>query len=404
VTIRLSRSPRAVLPALGATLLVTAGLALPSGAPPAQAATQQDLDRLRGKIGTARGKVERRKQREQALHGDIQRYSARIQEIQRKIDPLQRRQEAVQSDLDRSQAVLDETQTELREERERLTKLRARLKEARRILAARLLELYQADKPDLVSVVLNSNGFADLVERSEFLRRIGEQDQRIIASVRDARDEAIGTEARLSSLEQRQRAATNRIERRRDEIASVKGQLVSARSSIDEVRDQRHDLLVKVRADRREIQEDLAAMEREESKIQSKLSGMPSGGPIKRGSGRLIWPANGQFTSPFGQRWGRLHAGIDIAVPTGTPVRAADSGTVAIAGWVGGYGNYICINHGGGLSTCYGHNSRLGVRVGQQVTQGQVIAASGNTGNSTGPHIHFETRVNGVPRDPMSYL
>ncbi|MDX8153021.1 peptidoglycan DD-metalloendopeptidase family protein [Patulibacter brassicae] len=404
MTIRLSRSPRAVLPALGATLLVTAGLALPSGAPPAQAATQQDLDRLRGKIGTARGKVERRKQREQALHGDIQRYSARIQEIQRKIDPLQRRQEAVQSDLDRSQAVLDETQTELREERERLTKLRARLKEARRILAARLLELYQADKPDLVSVVLNSNGFADLVERSEFLRRIGEQDQRIIASVRDARDEAIGTEARLSSLEQRQRAATNRIERRRDEIASVKGQLVSARSSIDEVRDQRHDLLVKVRADRREIQEDLAAMEREESKIQSKLSGMPSGGPIKRGSGRLIWPANGQFTSPFGQRWGRLHAGIDIAVPTGTPVRAADSGTVAIAGWVGGYGNYICINHGGGLSTCYGHNSRLGVRVGQQVTQGQVIAASGNTGNSTGPHIHFETRVNGVPRDPMSYL
>ncbi len=96
--------------------------------------------------------------------------------------------------------------------------------------------------------------------------------------------------------------------------------------------------------------------------------------------------------------------GIDLGVPTGTPVHAAEDGTVAIAGWVGGYGNYICINHGGGFSTCYGHNSRLGVSVGQRVSKGQVIAASGNTGNSTGPHIHFETRVNGVQKDPMGYL
>lgn len=85
-------------------------------------------------------------------------------------------------------------------------------------------------------------------------------------------------------------------------------------------------------------------------------------------------------------------------------MHAAAAGTVAIAGWVGGYGNYVCINHGGGLSTCYGHNSKLGVSVGQKVSKGQVVAASGNTGHSTGPHIHFETRVNGVPRDPMGYL
>ncbi|MSW51777.1 MAG: peptidoglycan DD-metalloendopeptidase family protein [Actinobacteria bacterium] len=132
---------------------------------------------------------------------------------------------------------------------------------------------------------------------------------------------------------------------------------------------------------------------------------MPSGGgSVKKGSGALDYPANGTFTSPFGYRWGRLHGGIDIAVPVGTPVHASASGTVRIAGWVGGYGNYICIDHGGSLSTCYGHNSRLGVSVGQKVTKGQVIAASGNTGNSTGPHIHFETRVNGVQRDPMGYL
>ncbi|WP_320672849.1 murein hydrolase activator EnvC family protein [Patulibacter defluvii] len=390
------------LPAAGTALLVTAGLALSAGPAPVDAASK--LEQLQGKIGTTKGKIDRRKGRERVLTADIDRQTGRIRQLQGRIDVLQRREDGVQGDLDRSQALLTRTQTDLRSERARLSRLRTRLAEARRVLAARLVELYQADKPDLVSVVLNSNGFADLVERGEFLRRIGQQDRRIMAAVKIAKDEAVATEDKLSTLEQRQRSATERIQARRDEIAQVKGELVSARSSIDNERDKRENLLVGIRSQRQQLEKNLAAMEREESKIQGQLSGMPAGGSVKQGSGQLVWPANGQFTSPFGTRWGRLHAGIDIAVPTGTAVHAADSGTVAIAGWVGGYGNYICINHGGGLSTCYGHNSRLGVRVGQRVSKGQVIAASGNTGNSTGPHIHFETRVNGVPRDPMGYL
>jgi murein DD-endopeptidase MepM/ murein hydrolase activator NlpD len=103
-------------------------------------------------------------------------------------------------------------------------------------------------------------------------------------------------------------------------------------------------------------------------------------------------------------RWGRLHAGIDIPLGMGTGIRAADGGSVSIAGVMGGYGNYICIQHGGALSTCYAHLSSIGVSVGQSVSQGQVIGASGNTGNSTGPHLHFETRVNGNPVDPLGYL
>jgi murein DD-endopeptidase MepM/ murein hydrolase activator NlpD len=159
-----------------------------------------------------------------------------------------------------------------------------------------------------------------------------------------------------------------------------------------------------VRQSRHESEEDLAAMERQQGRIANALSGAPSAGPIRRGSGRLIWPVNGSFTSPFGTRWGRLHAGIDIAAPTGTPIRAADSGTVRLAGSVGGYGNYTCIQHTGSLSTCYGHQSSIGVSVGQGVRQGQTIGAVGNTGNSTGPHLHFETRINGNPVDPMGYL
>jgi murein DD-endopeptidase MepM/ murein hydrolase activator NlpD len=103
-------------------------------------------------------------------------------------------------------------------------------------------------------------------------------------------------------------------------------------------------------------------------------------------------------------RWGRLHAGIDIAVPSGTPIHAAAAGRVVIAGWVSGYGNYTCIDHGGGIATCYGHQQSFAVGVGASVAQGQVIGYSDCTGHCFGPHVHFEVRVNGTPVDPLGYL
>ncbi|MCB0873900.1 MAG: M23 family metallopeptidase [Thermoleophilia bacterium] len=118
----------------------------------------------------------------------------------------------------------------------------------------------------------------------------------------------------------------------------------------------------------------------------------------------MIWPTHGTLTSGFGYRWGRMHEGIDIAVPNGTPVVAAASGTVIQAGWGGGYGNLVVIDHGGGIATAYAHNTSLAVSVGQHVTQGSVVAYSGSTGHSTGPHVHFEVRVGGAARDPMGYL
>ena len=121
------------------------------------------------------------------------------------------------------------------------------------------------------------------------------------------------------------------------------------------------------------------------------------------GSG-IMWPLRGRVTSGYGRRWGRLHAGIDIAAPKGTPIRAAKAGTVVFAGQMSGYGNVVIIDHGGGLSTLYGHQSRLGSSRGQRVSQGQVIGYVGSTGHSTGNHCHFETRVNGVARNPRNYL
>jgi murein DD-endopeptidase MepM/ murein hydrolase activator NlpD len=127
-------------------------------------------------------------------------------------------------------------------------------------------------------------------------------------------------------------------------------------------------------------------------------------GPIRRGSGDFIYPINGMFTSPFGMRWGRLHAGVDLAAPTGRPIRAAASGRVILAAVTGGYGLYTCIAHNSSISTCYAHQSRFRARQGDSVRQGDVIGYVGNTGHSFGAHLHFEVRINGRPVDPMDYL
>ncbi|MDI3281188.1 MAG: peptidoglycan DD-metalloendopeptidase family protein [Bacillota bacterium] len=126
--------------------------------------------------------------------------------------------------------------------------------------------------------------------------------------------------------------------------------------------------------------------------------------PSRHGRLTLHWPLRGRITSWFGKRWGRLHEGIDIAAAPGSLVRAAAGGKVVYAGWAPGYGQLVILNHGGGLSTYYGHNGRLLVRGGQVVQRGEALALSGNTGRSTGPHLHFEVRLHGRPQDPLPWL
>lgn len=367
-------------------VLVLAPVALWAGLP--LISSGQSSKGLQQRIDAKRGKVERLKSKEGVLTKVIERAST-------KINRLQRRQDVLQDDLDRKRAQLIRLQDELRRTRERLAKLRAKLARSRIVLGRRLVEIYQAGHPDLVTVVLNSKGFADLLERGEFMRRINDQDTEVIAAVRVAKARTTKIAKRLAKLEDRQQRITTAVLARRNAVASVKIDLAGARA-------EKAATLRNVRGERHESEEELAAMERQQARIRGELQG--SAGPIRRGSGRFIWPMNGTFTSPFGMRWGRLHAGIDIAGPSGTPIRAADSGTVQIASWYGGYGNYTCIGHGGGVSTCYGHQSSIGVSVGQNVSQGQVIGACGSTGNSTGPHVHFEVRINGSPVDPMGYL
>ena len=371
---------------------------------------QSQASSIGSKIDRKKRLIEAKKGHERVLSSTITRYSKRIGSLQGDITVLERKQVAIQTDLDAKRAELSRIQEQLRQEKIRLARLRARLAEARIALANRLVELYKADKPDVITVVLESDGFADLLERTEFMKRVSDQDSRIIDRVRTARAEAKKTAKHLAVLEKRQTKIANAIAARRDAVSRVRVQLVDRRDAFARVRSAKSTALASTRDSRQHLEGDLALLEKENAKIQAQLasaqngSGPVAAGPIKPGSGGLIWPVNGPVVSPFGMRWGRLHAGVDIAVPSGTPVHAAKSGRVLIAGWVSGYGNYTCIGHGGGLSTCYGHQTSIGVSVGQGVSQGQVIGYSGCTGHCFGPHVHFETRINGVPVNPMGYL
>jgi len=208
------------------------------------------LNDVQKKIQTTRGKIGRRRGTERVLTTQISAYNARIGTLQARIGRLERRQAQVQADLDSKRAELNRLQDQLRSERRRLVRLRKRLGVARRALAQRLVELYQADTPDLVTVILNANGFADLLERGDFMQRVSEQDQRIISIVKSARADATATEARLQTFERRQRRVTAIVLSNRNQIAGFKQTLIDTRVGLDGTRSDKQRALVSVRSER----------------------------------------------------------------------------------------------------------------------------------------------------------
>ena len=207
------------------------------------------------------------------------------------------------------------------------------------------------------------------------------------------------------------RAARNEIAAKRAELARTRSRARSARGqSGGGPRSRTSGLWRRSRSTKQELEGDISDIQAQvQAQLQAAQSSEPAlpAGPIQgESSSGFIWPVNGPITSPFCEQraWESCHPGIDIAVPSGTPIRAAAAGTVAIAGPESGYGNYTCIDHGGGVSTCYAHQLSISVSVGEHVSQGQVIGISDCTGLCFGPHLHFEVRVNGSPVDPMGYL
>src|SRR4051794_3578408 len=399
-----------VLIVVAAVPLVLWGLLpLVSSGQPSPNQLQHKIDRKEAQLRYHRG-------RERLLTSDISAYTHQINSLQSDITRLQTRQTRIEVDLAAKRAQLARIQERLRQERLRLVRLRARLAEARTALGKRLVELYKADKPDYVTVILESDGFADLLERTEFMQRVSSQDARIITRVKSAKAEATATAQRLDRLETRAQRIATAIERRRDEVVAVKGQLVDRRTRFQSARSEKFTALESTRSRRQQLQDDLGSLRAQRAKTPAPPQpaggaggGTPPAGPVKPGSGGLIWPVNGPITSPFceARAWESCHPGIDIGVPSGTPIRAAAAGTVVLMqgeASSGGYGNFTCIQHTGALSTCYAHQSRFGTSMGAHVAQGQVIGYTGCTGRCFGPHLHFETRINGAVVNPMNYL
>jgi murein DD-endopeptidase MepM/ murein hydrolase activator NlpD len=358
------------------------------------------------RINVVKAKIRAKRAKEGVLTTTISHYNRRIQALQGQIRGLQERQNRITESLVQKQQELYSTQDKLEKTRDRLAKLKVYLGHAQKVLAQRLVQMYKDGDPDVLTVILDSNGFADLLEQTQFLDRITDQDNQIISRVRVLKARTTKQSNELAALQKKEKAAAAAIAARRNAVVAVKGKLVSSRSEIQGVRDGRRAVLAKVQSSRHHLEGDLSKMQAQVAAQLRAAQGAPAAGPIRRGSGQLIWPVNGPITSPFCERraWESCHPGIDIGVPSGTPIRAADSGRVAIAGWVGGYGNYTCIQHTASMSTCYGHQSSIQVSVGQNVSQGQVIGLSGCTGLCFGAHLHFEVRINGAVTNPLNYL
>jgi murein DD-endopeptidase MepM/ murein hydrolase activator NlpD len=396
------RTPRQAATLAAALLLVA--LALVALLP--DASRSASFQAIQANITDKQAAIDKARAQEGVLTSDISVLSKRIRSLTREIGTLRRREARVQNTLDARRAQLARVQARYQVEHERFVRLRKELRRSQGVLAERLIQIYKADQPDMMSVILESDGFNDLLVRTDYMNAIGEQDSVIVDKVRALKKKSAQKRLLLVVLRSRAVEAVRAIEIKQRELRDARAAIQSNEADLAAARGAKAGTLSTVRKSRKEDEAELRALEAASAQVTNQLQGtgpVPAG-PIRQGGGGYIWPVNGPIVSPFGQRWGRLHAGIDIAAPAGTPIRSAASGTVAMAGPMGGYGQYTCIQHGGGVATCYAHQSSISVGTGASVKQGQVIGSVGCTGHCFGDHVHFEVRVGGSPVNPMGYL
>ena len=367
-------------------------------AAPAAGDNSSKLSALQARIAAARAKEVR-------LTTEISNVTAEIRALEGKVGDVSQRLSVLEQDLALHQRRLDRLNELFAFETDRLTFLRQQYAKVLRELNLRMIDLYETRDPTLVEVILESQSFQDALEQIHYLQAIAKQDKRIAAEVAVARDEVRIARERTKKVRARVHAETQVVFVRTQQQRDVRDRLLASKSSLSNKRSKQKSALASTREQEKIWISEANALAAEDAGIRGQLAAAQSGAtdtvPSSRG---LIWPVSGPVTSPFGYRWGRLHAGIDIGVGYGTPIHAAAAGTVVLAGWTGGYGNYTCIDHGGGMATCYAHQSSYAVSSGAQVGQGQVIGYVGNTGHSFGAHLHFEVRINGTPVDPLGYL
>lgn len=303
-------------------------------------------------------------------------------------------------------AALDETIARIYDNEEKLAVTEREYEKKQSALKKRVRDIYINGQISYLDVLFGAKDFQDLMTRMDLLKHVVAQDYDLVQAVLSDKKYLESIRAQLEEDKANQEPQVEKAQEAKDRM------LLKQRK--------REDMIAKLENDKatvdRQYDELMAASKQiEEMLRQAHMQEVAAAGggysaPPASGSGAMIWPISGPITSEFGWRthpiFGtqRYHSGLDIGGDYGLPIHAAASGTVEYAGWISGYGNTVILNHGGGTSTLYGHNQALAVSVGQSVSQGEVIAYCGSTGNSTGPHCHFEVRVNGEPVSPYGYL
>ena len=347
----------------------------------------------------------------QDIQGQIDESRSSQESWQQVIEDVAVKLKAIQADLDAANARLKSIQdeqakvnAEIRQTEEEIRKAQAYLEQRQKVLNLRVRSIYKFGQLNYLEVIMGAKSFSDFANRLELLKRIIQSDYSLILEIQDQKAKI---EAKKAELEQ-DRARLDALAEVAKKKAEQQRVLDNAKANKAAAAQMEQDLIARSNAVKDLIQERIRQAEAARQAQQEESGG--SDDNYVQGTGQLSWPCSGVITSPYGYRthpiFGRTiyHSGMDIGVDYGTPIHAADSGTVIYSGWISGYGNAVIIDHGGGMQTLYGHNQSLNVSEGQSVSKGDVIAFAGSTGNSTGPHCHFEVEINGQAVDPMGYL
>lgn len=368
-------------------------------------------DDLDDQVQDLQGQIDSSRLEQENWQQVIEDVSAKLKQIQADLDAANARLQSIRSRQAEINAQIVQTQNEI-------VKMEAYLKTRQNVLNRRVRAIYMHGQLNYLEVILGANSFSDFANRVELLKRVIRSDYNLILEIQKQKAAIEAKKAQLEEDKRQLDALAAEAEKTQKEIAAKKAEqqkvLDAAKSNKAAAAQMEQDLNAQLASVRNLIQQRLAAAEAARQAAQQASSDEGGGGGSDdnyvQGTGAMGWPCSGPITSPFGYRTHPIfgttifHAGIDIGVDYGTPIHAADSGVVVYSGWISGYGNAVIIDHGGGISTLYGHNQSLAVSEGQSVSKGSVIAYAGSTGNSTGPHCHFEVDVNGSPVNPMGYL
>jgi murein DD-endopeptidase MepM/ murein hydrolase activator NlpD len=341
---------------------------------------------------------------ESRLSSEIGAIESEIRELEAQVSGVSVQLDTLERDLRLQQEKLNRVLRLYRFQTEQLDFLRRQYNLSVHRLNRRLIQLYQGDDPTTLDVFLSSESISEFLEQIDYVQDIVSQDARISTQVRGAKNRMHTARERTKVTKTKVETVTRTIAARTAEVRAEKERLLITEKGLSQAKGNKRERLADVRDRKAELLHEVAGILAANAQVTATIqaSGSTSYDSTPSASG-FIWPVSGPVVSGFGMRWGRMHNGIDIAVGYGTPIVASASGSVISAGWMGGYGNLVIVDHGGGLSTAYAHMSSMSVG-GGGVSQGQVLGYVGCTGHCFGPHLHFEVRVNGSAVDPLGYL